>query len=150
MSARTIIRLLVGAIGVFYCVLAVSGFASLSDDTNVGGGLRGGNDPDLLWGLFGVNTVLGFIHFLLGALTFITAFTADRSRLMPGTMAGAFGVLFVYDLISLLAIDGTDPLAINTADLWLHGITAVVLVLTLVPARRTQGDRRQRQSLRSG
>ncbi|SMC53912.1 DUF4383 domain-containing protein [Kibdelosporangium aridum] len=151
MSARVMIRLLVGVIGVFYVVLAISGFAAISDDTNVGGGLRGGNDPDLLWGLFGVSTVLNFIHFLFGALTLIAAFTADRTKLISGTMAGAFVALLAYDIIMMLVREGMDPLAINTADAWLHGITAVALIIVVflplpAPAGRRERVARDRQS----
>ncbi|CAM3957666.1 DUF4383 domain-containing protein [Kibdelosporangium persicum] len=145
MSARKMVRLLVLAIGVFYVVLAISGFASISDDTNVGGGLRGGNDPDLLWNLFGVTTVLNFIHFLFGALTIIAGFLIDRSKLVSWTMAGAFVALFAYDIISMMVRQGTDPLAVNTADAWLHAITAVVLIaasaLPIANPAEHQGER---------
>ncbi|ALG11462.1 hypothetical protein AOZ06_35460 [Kibdelosporangium phytohabitans] len=130
------IRLFVTAVGVFFVVLAISGFASISDATTVGGGLRGGNDADLLWGLFSVNTVLNFIHLLFGALTIMAGFMVDRTRMLAWTMVGAFAALLVYDIVSMLLLTGTDPLAVNSADAWLHAITTVVLVVAIVLAAK--------------
>lgn len=130
-NVRTVARLLVLAIGLFYLVLGIAGFASISDETNVGGKLRGGNPPDLLWGVFGVTTALNFIHFLLGALTIMAGVVLAKSRLAEWAVACGFVLLLGYDIVSMM-ISSTDPLAINWADVWLHAATLAILVLVAV------------------
>ncbi|ALG09939.1 hypothetical protein AOZ06_26275 [Kibdelosporangium phytohabitans] len=143
------IRLSTAGIGFFFVILAFFGFASISDETVVGGGLRGGNDTDLLWSLFSVNTVLNFIHLLFGSLTVMSGLVIDRTRMLVWTMCGAFGVLLVYDIVLLAFRTGTDPLAINQADTWLHAIAAVLLAVLAVMAAKEDRTRRSASSASS-
>ncbi|ONI76256.1 hypothetical protein ALI144C_36965 [Actinosynnema sp. ALI-1.44] len=136
MSTRVAARWAVTAVGLFFVVLAIAGFASISDETTVGGNLRGGNEADLLWGLFSVNTVLNFIHLLFGALTIVAGTVVTRTRMLVWTMAGAFAAVLIYDIVSLSVRTGTDPLAINQADVWLHAIAAVVLAVLAITAAK--------------
>lgn len=145
MRTPKLLRLLVLAIGVLYVVLAIAGFTAISDDTTKGGELQGGNPPDLLFGLLSVNTVLNFIHLLLGAVTIGGGAVFDRSRLGAWMATIGFGLLFVYDVVQMFITTGTDPLAINGADTWLHAITLLVLglmsfVLTARAKRVTHSD----------
>jgi hypothetical protein len=138
--ARNGFRVLVLALGLFYVVLAIAGFASISDETNVGGNLRGGNPADLLWGAFGVTTVLNFIHFLLGGLTVIAGVMVPRSKLGTWAVATGFTLVLVYDIVSISTSGLTDPLAINWADFWLHLVTVVILVVvSVVPVSQPAG-----------
>lgn len=139
MSTRNLLRLLVLALGLLFVVLSISGFATISDESTRGGGLRGGNPADLLWGLFSVSTVLNFIHFLLGALTIATAVVLDRSKIGIWTVSIGYVLVTGYDIVSLLVRPSTDPLAINQADLWLHvAALAVMLGVALTPVSRPQ------------
>jgi hypothetical protein len=143
MPTRKLLRLLVLALGLLFVVLSIAGFATISDETSRGGELQGGNPPDLLWDLFSVNTVLNFIHFLLGALTIATAVVVDRSKIGIWTISIGYALVVGYDIASLLVRPSTDPLAINQADLWLHvAALAVLLVVAFVPVSRPdQPDR---------
>jgi hypothetical protein len=132
MTYRNAARLTVLMLGLFYVVLAIWGFAQISDETNVGGDLRGGNPSDLLWGVFGVSTVLNFIHFLLGVFTVVAAVTLMKSAWITWYVAIGLGLVVAYGLLPI----GSDPLNINWADNWLHLVSAVVMVgAALVPAR---------------
>jgi hypothetical protein len=134
LNPRAVARLVVVALGLLFFVLAVAGAAQVSAESDLGGGFKGGNLPALLWGVFGVNTVLNLLHFLLAALALAAG--ASGSRMIAGTVAGAFALLVVYDLVAL-AVGGGNPLAINVADIWLHVAGLVILVgSTLVPERQ--------------
>ncbi|MBP2329929.1 hypothetical protein JOF56_010314 [Kibdelosporangium banguiense] len=147
MSAHRLLRLFVLAVGLFFVVLSISGFAAISDESSRGGDLRGGNPPGLLWDLFGVSTVLNFIHFLLGALTIATAIVAGRSKVGLWTVVIGFGLVVGYDIVSLAARPGYDPLAVNPADLWLHAVTLVIMVaMAVLPVA---DDRRPARTSRS-
>jgi hypothetical protein len=142
MSARKLLRLLVLVLGLLFIVLSISGFAAISAETSRGGGLQGGNPPDLLWGLFSVSTVLNFIHFVLGALTVATGVVLDRSKIGVWTISIGFALVVAYDIVSMLVRPSTDPLAINQADLWLHVIAlAILLGVALAPVSRPQPAR---------
>jgi hypothetical protein len=126
-NTRNPLRYGVMAVGLFYLVLAFAGFMAISDNTNVGGDLYGGNPPDLLWGAFGVSTVMNFIHLVLGAFTLIAGVVVDRSQIVAWSVTIGFALLFCYGVISILVRTGTDPLAVNWADNWLHLVTVVAL-----------------------
>lgn len=142
LNSRAVARLVAVALGLFYFVLAVSGAAQVSGESDLGGGFKGGTKPALVWDLFGVNSVLNLIHFLLAALALAVGLAG--SRLIAGTVAGAFALLAAYDVVSV-TFGASSPLAINDADMWLHVASVVVLVgstLALV-TRATQPVRRK-------
>jgi hypothetical protein len=127
------VRVGVIAIGLFYLVLAYAGFNEISDDTTTfGGDLRGGNTPDLLWGVFGVNTVMNFIHILLAAVVIAAGFLLDKSKVVAWCAVIGFTLVFLYGLVSILVRTGTDPLAITWGDNILHLATALVLAVAIV------------------
>jgi hypothetical protein len=128
--------LVVIAIGLLYLVLAVVGFAQISDNTTVGGDLKAGNPPELLWGVFGVSTVHNFIHAVLAGFTIVGGFTFAKSKLITWCVTIGYGMLFVYGVIAIMVREGVDPLSITWGDNILHLLTAVVLgMLAIVPER---------------
>ncbi len=119
---------LVIAIGLCYLVFSLFGFVLISDDSTVGGGLRGGNPPDLLWGVFGVSTVHNFVNILLGAVTLVGGFTFPKSRLITACAAIGFALVTVYGVIAMLVRgNAVDPLSITWGDNILHLVTALIL-----------------------
>jgi hypothetical protein len=129
------VRVGVIAIGLFYLVLAYAGFNQISDSTtNYGGDLHGGNTPDLLWGVFGVNTVMNFIHALLAAITIGAGFLLDKSKVVAWCAVIAFAIVSVYGVIAILVRTGTDPLAITWGDNILHIATTLVIAVATVLA----------------
>jgi hypothetical protein len=138
MSDRNVrtLGIVVIAIGLLYLVLAVVGFAQISDTTTVGGDLKGGNPQDLVWGVFGVSTVHNFVHAVLGGFTIVGGFTFAKSKLVTWCVAIGYGLLFLYGLIAILVRDGVDPLSITWGDNILHLLTAALLgTLATAPNR---------------
>lgn len=138
MSDRNVraLGIVVIAIGLLYLVLAVAGFAQISDNTTVGGDLKGGNPPDLLWSVFGVSTVHNFVHAVLAGFTIVGGFTFAKSKLITWCVSIGYAVLFLYGLIAILVRETIDPLSITWGDNILHLVTAVVLgVMATAPNR---------------
>jgi hypothetical protein len=131
------VRVGVIAIGLFYLVLALAGFIQTGNETSFGGGLYGGNSPDLLWGAFGVNTAMNFIHMVLGAATILAGFILDRTKVVAWCAIIGFGLVFLYGLVTILLNIGTTALAITWGDNILHLVTALVLavIAVLTPTR---------------
>ena len=113
-------------VGVCYLVLAYAGFAAISDNTtDVGGGLYAGNSPDMVWGVFGVNTAMNFIHLLLGVVTVVAGVILTRSPKAAWPAVVGFVVLFGYGVVAILMNKGTTSLAITWGDNVLHLASAV-------------------------
>lgn len=148
MTGQRVLRYGVVVVGLCYLVLAFAGSLEVSDKTNFGGGLHGGNTPDMLWGVFGVNTAMNLIHLLLGAFTIIGGLMLARYAMIAWAVVGAFAVLFGYGVIAILVNSGTTSLAITWGDNILHLVTAVVVAAAAVAAksvRRTSVEERAGQ-----
>lgn len=123
-------------VGLCYLGLAYAGFAAVSDDTtHFGGGLYGGNTADLVWGVFGVNTALNFIHLVLGVFTIICGVSLRRSRVTAWCVVAGFTVLFLYGVIAVLVNNGTTSLAITWGNNILHLATAVFIAVATLLVR---------------
>lgn len=130
------------ALGLFYLVLAYSGFMEISDSTtHFGGGLYGGNSPELLWGVFGVNTAMNFIHLLLGVLTIVGGVMMSRLPGIAWFMVAGFTILAGYGIVAIITNTGTTSLAITWGDNILHLATAAVIAVLTILSTRT--SRRQ-------
>jgi uncharacterized protein DUF4383 len=128
MTRQQVVRYGVVAVGLGYLVLACAGFVAISDNTtHVGGGLYGGNSPDLLWGVFGVNTAMNFIHVIFGALTIAAGVFLHRSPAAAWCVVAGFTILFGYGVTAILLNKGTTSLAITWGVNVLHLATAVVV-----------------------
>jgi Domain of unknown function (DUF4383) len=128
-------RGIVLVVGAVYVALAYSGFFSISDQTQRGGGLAGGNEGDLAWGVFGVSTVSSFIHALVGVFLIMTGFTLVRSALFGWAATVVLGVLGVYAVIACVA-DYGDPLNLVWANVWLYWVSAAIVAAAVVLSRR--------------
>jgi hypothetical protein len=136
------------AVGLCYLLLAYVGFAAISDNTtHISGGFYAGNSPDLVWGVFGVNTAMNFIHVVLGAFTIIGGVLLARSPVIAWCVVVGFGALFGYGVIAILVNVGTTSLAITWGDNILHLATAVVVggatVLVVRASERPRAVSRQ-------
>lgn len=113
------VYLLIGIIGFFE-----TGFSDFAEHTG-----------DELLGL-GINPLHNVVHIATGLLGLAMAPTLATARIYGWLLLIAYGAIFIY---GLWAIDNADDdfLSINTADNWLHGITAFVgLLIALLPVRR--------------
>ena len=130
------------ALGVLYLALSLSGFADISDDTNSGGGLYGGNQGDQVWGLFGASTVSNFLHALAGVLLLFTARSLTTSPMIGWMTAVALGLLTLYGIVALAVVDFGDPLNLNLATVLLYLVSLVlVAVATWQSGRYTPQER---------
>nr|CTQ98227.1 hypothetical protein [Kibdelosporangium sp. MJ126-NF4] len=130
-------RYAVIAVGLFYLVLAYAGFVAISDDTtHLGGKFYGGNTPDLVWGVFGVNTAMNFIHLLLGAFAVISGIVLQKLPTLTWVVVIGFTLLSGYGVVAALANTGTMSLAITWGDNILHIATAVALAAVALAASR--------------
>jgi hypothetical protein len=135
-------------VGVGYLVLACAGFVAISDNTtHIAGGLYAGNSPDLLWGVFGVNTAMNFIHVILSALTIAAGVFLHRSQVAAWCVVAGFTILFGYGVIAILLNKGTTSLAITWGDNVLHLATALVVAgaILLVKSASPQSPAVSRQ-----
>jgi hypothetical protein len=80
-----------------------------------------------LWGVFGVDTAMNFIHVILSALTIAAGVFLPRSPVAAWCAVAGFTILFGYGVIAILLNKGTTSLAITWGDNVLHLATAVVV-----------------------
>ncbi|WP_197320438.1 DUF4383 domain-containing protein [Saccharomonospora sp. NB11] len=130
------VQVLAGLIGLIYLALGIigliiTGFGGFGDATH-----------STLW-LFSINPFHNVVNIVVGALGVLMALNSGAARTYGWLLLGVFGVLLLWGL----AITGVfaenpvrglgNPLALNTADNWLHLGTAVLgLVLAVMPARK--------------
>ncbi|MET0235665.1 MAG: DUF4383 domain-containing protein [Kibdelosporangium sp.] len=128
-------RAIVLGVGVAYVVLAYWGFFSLSDQTQRGRGLYGGNEGDLVLDTIGVSTVSSLVHALCGVFLIMAGFTLARSAMFGWAGAGVLGVLGVYAVVACLA-DYGDALNLTWANLWLYWVSAAIVAIAVYLSRR--------------
>jgi hypothetical protein len=119
------VYLLVGIVGFFW-----TGGSHFAD--------RGGHD--MLIGLFMINPLHNIVHIVIGLAGLALARTLSGARTYGWLLFVGYAAASVYGFI---AIDKSwDFLAINSADNFLHVITALIgLVIALAPVEETAGRR---------
>ncbi|QRP49553.1 DUF4383 domain-containing protein [Amycolatopsis sp. FDAARGOS 1241] len=131
-------RLIVGVVALVYLVLGITGFfvpetAHLGHDTT-----------RTVW-LFSTSTVLNIVHTAVGLLGLLAA------RKLSGTIGYcwfvfvAFAGLTAYGILSAtFSTVDEDPVNINWADNWLHGLTALVALAVVLAGGRVRAAAPQR------
>jgi ABC-type transport system involved in multi-copper enzyme maturation permease subunit len=130
------VQLLAGLVGLVYLALGIigliiTGFGGFGDATH-----------STLW-LFSINPFHNVVYIVIGALGVLMALTSKLARTYGWLVLVAFGVLVLWGLaitgvFSENPVSGLgNPLALNTADNWLHFGTALLgLVIAVMPARK--------------
>ncbi|GHE09337.1 DUF4383 domain-containing protein [Klenkia taihuensis] len=131
-------QLVAGAVGAVYLLVGVVGFV-----------LTGFSDffdhTETLLG-FMVTPLHNTVHVVVGLAGLALASTLTRARVFGWLLAIGYGATFVYGLFAVG--QDWDPLGINTADNWLHGLSALLgLVIAFGPVHR---DRTPVKEVRAG
>ncbi|WP_019819181.1 DUF4383 domain-containing protein, partial [Saccharomonospora saliphila] len=130
------VQVLAALVGLLYLAFGIIGLIV------TGFGDFAGSTHSTLW-VFAVNPLHNVIHIGVGLLGLVLAVRSSTARSYGWLLLVAFGVLLLWGL----AITGVfasnpvsglgNPLAINTADNWLHLGTALAgLLIAVMPARK--------------
>lgn len=130
------VQVVAGLVGLLYLALGtiglvISGFGDFTASSH-----------STMW-IFSVNPLHNVVHLGFGLLGVLMALTSALARAYGWVLFVSFGLLFVWGL-ALMGVFTTNPvrglgnpMAIGTADTWLHFGTAIVgLLIAVLPARK--------------
>jgi hypothetical protein len=116
-------------VGVLLAVLGVLGFAA----TGIDGPIAQRRPDQLFW--FAANPLQNLVHLGCGVAGIVLSGQLHRTRIFGRIMAGTFGLIFCYGVITQSAPQ-FDVLNLNWPGNWLHLALALLGVLVAVaPAR---------------
>lgn len=119
-------------IGVVYLLVGIAGFFVT--------GFQDWVEPEgsLLLGVFEVNPLHNVVHLVIGALGVLMWRPLGMARGYGWILAIGYGAALLYGLFVAGSTEPANFLALNQADNWLHGISALAgLAIALWPADRT-------------
>jgi uncharacterized protein DUF4383 len=123
------LRLVVAVAGLLYLALGVAGF--LTPET----ASVGHETTRAVW-IFSVTPLLNLVHAAVGVLGLLAATRRTGSVIYCWVLFVGFAGMTAYGVLATAFSTPEDPININWADNWLHGLTAVAgLVLGIVGAR---------------
>ncbi|MCR6483779.1 DUF4383 domain-containing protein [Amycolatopsis sp. OK19-0408] len=123
------LRPVVAVVGLLYLALGVAGF--LTPET-----ASVGHRPENTVWLFSVTTVLTMVHTLVGVLGLLAATKRTGSVIYCWVLFLGFAGMTAYGVFAAAFAAPEDPINVNWADNWLHGLTAVAgLVFGIAGAR---------------
>ncbi len=132
-------RLVVALLGLVYLVLGVAGFFT-PETADVGH-----HPQNAVW-LFSASGLLNLLHTLLGVAGLAAALRTTTALAYSWAAFIALTGLTAYGLVAATGNPPEDPVNINWADNWLHGLSALILLATGVLATRALREARQSQS----
>ncbi|MBB4684011.1 DUF4383 domain-containing protein [Amycolatopsis jiangsuensis] len=132
----------VAVLGLVYLVLGVAGF--IVPET----AYAAGHDTSRLIWVFSSSTVLNIVHVLLGVLGLLAARKLSSALGYCWVLFVAFTGLTAYGILATsFGSVPQDPVNLNWADNWLHGITALIaLVVALAGTATGTGARGEPRS----
>ena len=129
-------QLLAGLVGLAFIAAGIVGFTR-TGVTN----WAADNDTTVLG--FMVNPLHNLVHLVIGLLGVLMALGAASARTYGWLLFLGYGVVFLWGLaitgvFSSNPVSGLgNPLHLNTADNWLHAVSAVIgLLIAILPARK--------------
>jgi len=130
-SAPAWLRPAVAVLGLLYLALGVAGF--LTPETAA----VGHETSRAVW-IFSLTPLLNIVHTAVGVLGLLAATRRTGSIVYCWVLFAGFAGMTSYGVLATAFGNPEDPVNLNWADNWLHGLTAVAgLVLGIVAARRT-------------
>jgi hypothetical protein len=123
------LRPVVAVTALLYLALGVAGF--LTPETAA----VGHETSRAVW-IFSVTPVLNLVHTVVGVLGLLAATRRTGSVIYCWVLFAGFAGMTAYGVLATAFSTPEDPINVNWADNWLHGLTAVAgLVLGIVAAR---------------
>ena len=128
-GGRTIPQLLALVIGVAYTLTGIAGFFVTGF-----GDFAGHTDKTLLG--FEINPLHNIVHLAIGLAGIALSRTVTTARTYGWLLAVGYGATFVFGLFAAGRTDAVNFLSLNTADNWLHLVSALAGVgIALWPVR---------------
>lgn len=128
-SAPAWLRPAVAVLGLLYLVLGIAGF--LTPETAA----VGHETSRAVW-IFSLTPLLNLLHTAVGVLGLLAATRRTGSIVYCWVLFAGFAGMTAYGVLSTAFGNPEDPVNLNWADNWLHGLTAAAgLVLGIVAAR---------------
>ncbi|MEU4521806.1 DUF4383 domain-containing protein [Amycolatopsis sp. NPDC024027] len=128
-SAASWLRPVVAVLGLLYLALGIAGF--LTPETAAVGHETG----RAVW-IFSATPLLNLVHTAVGALGLLAATRRSGALIYCWVLFVGFTGMTAYGILATALVNPEDPINLNWADNWLHGLTAAAaLVLGIVAAR---------------
>jgi hypothetical protein len=119
----------VAVLGLLYLALGIAGF--LTPETAA----IGHETSRTVW-IFSVTPLLNVVHTVVGVLGLLAATRRAGSLIYCWVLFVGFAGMTAYGILATAFSNPEDPININWADNWLHGLTSVAgLVLGIAAAR---------------
>ncbi|WP_410611491.1 DUF4383 domain-containing protein [Amycolatopsis sp. lyj-109] len=123
------IRPVVAVLGLLYIALGIAGFLT------PGTAAVGHETSRAVW-IFSVTPLLNLVHAAVGVLGLLAATRRTRAIIYCWVLFVGFTGMTAYGILATALGNPEDPINLNWADNWLHGLTAAAgLVLGIVAAR---------------
>ncbi|MET9000405.1 DUF4383 domain-containing protein [Amycolatopsis sp. NPDC004169] len=133
--AASWLRPVVAVIGLLYLALGIAGF--LTPETAA----VGHETSRAVW-IFSVTPLLNLVHTAVGVLGLLAATRRTGAIIYCWVLFVGFTGMTAYGILATAFVNPEDPINLNWADNWLHGLTAVAaLVLGIVAARAVNRNR---------
>ncbi|MEU5263929.1 DUF4383 domain-containing protein [Amycolatopsis sp. NPDC021455] len=129
-TAPAWLRPAVAVLGLLYLALGIAGF--LTPETAA----VGHETSRAVW-IFSLTSLLNMVHTAVGVLGLLAATRRTGSIIYCWVLFVGFTGMTAYGVLATAVGNPDDPVNLNWADNWLHGLTAAAgLVLGIVAARR--------------
>jgi hypothetical protein len=125
-------RLSVAVIGLVYLVLGVAGF--LTPET-----LGVGHETSRAVWIFSASVLLNLVHTVIGLLGLIAATRRAGALIYSSVVFVGFAGLTAYGILATAFSNPEDPVNVNWADNWLHGLTAIAGLVLAIAGTRAAG-----------
>ena len=123
------LRPVVAVLGLLYLAMGIAGF--LTPETAA----VGHETSRAVW-IFSLTPVLNILHTVVGVLGLLAATRRTGSIIYCWVLFAGFAGMTAYGVLATAFGTPEDPVNLNWADNWLHGLTAAAgLVLGIVAAR---------------
>lgn len=134
------LRPAVAVLGLAYLALGVVGF--LTPET-VG---VGHNTTRAVW-IFSTSTVLNLVHTVVGVLGLVAATRKAGALIYSWALFVGFAGMTAYGIFATAFTNPEDPINVNWADNWLHGLTSIAaLALAIAATRAATGSAEARRA----
>ncbi|WP_158890445.1 DUF4383 domain-containing protein [Amycolatopsis anabasis] len=115
-------------LGLIYLALGVAGFFFAEGEqvtTNPGDVQHPVRNPENMLWIFAVSPLLNVVHTAVGVLGLVASLHGSGTRIYGWVLFAGFAGLTAYGILAAATGTSADPVNLNWADVWLHGLTAL-------------------------